>query len=360
MKEVAAGNANQDQLRIFQRHIDELQAQIKTEKETKEAEEKRSQEVEEARLQAQAHTNEEMIQYDGAGDSRTSTPTPALYAQPQHQREYMPAQPVYPPPMQQSYTYAQPPTGPPAVILSFTTPGASEDRFLFPRNTILEQLPDDHRYHRYLASFIVTSRGRDAADPTGLDPSREYWQPVTMTLEFPRERELGMQQRLPEYIRRWVKPIEEVRRYMEEVMAKCTRAPVMHLAMRLPCKATEAEESGVSKEATPVVVLVEEKRKSNVKYIKKPASLLKKNLPQKGGEQATPSAAGKKLGNGGSIVKVQTHSAATPASAVVAAEKESKGKGNSAATDGGADEAAPVEGGRPKRTVRKSVRISEA
>ncbi|KAK5135116.1 hypothetical protein LTR08_005641 [Meristemomyces frigidus] len=355
MKEVATGNANQDQLRIFQRHIDELQGQIKKEKELKEAEEKRVQEVEEARLQAQAQANEEMIQYDGAGDSRTSTPTPVLYAQPQHQRQYTPTQPVYPLPPQQQQPYVQPPPGPPAVILSFNTPGASEDRFLFPRNSILEKLSDYH----YLASFIVIRRGRDAIDPTGLELDWEYWQPVTLMLEVQYEQERGMQQLQPEYVRKWVKPAEEVRKYMNEVMARCERAPETHLAMRLPCKVAEPDESGLSKEATPVA-LVEEKRKSNVKYIKKPASLLKRNQQQKVMEQATPSAAGKNLPGGGAKSTPQNGSASTPASASVAAEKEQKGAGIATATDGAADEAAAAGGGRPKRTVRKSVRISEA
>ncbi|KAK5126756.1 hypothetical protein LTR85_009690 [Meristemomyces frigidus] len=351
MKEVATGNANQEQLRIFQRHIDELQAQIKAEKERKEAEEREAREAEEARVLAQTQAHEDTIQYDVPGDTAASTPTPVQYTSQQQPRQYTPTQnqTTYPPPQQQPYVPTPP--GPPAVILSFSTPGASEDRFLFPRNSILERLSDYH----YLASFIVTRRGRDAADPTNLDPNKEYWQPVTLMLEV----KYGLEE-LPEYVKKWVKPADDVRKWMQGVMARCERAPQGHLAMRLPVKAggmTETDESGISKDSTPVVV--EDKGsvrpKSNVKYVKKPLSALKR---QSTGEQGTPTATSAKKKEGGDAKA--TPKTPAPVPATVAAEKEQKATAAAAATDGAADDAGTTESGRPKRSVRKSVRISEA
>jgi len=338
MKEVAAGHANPEQLSIFQKHIDQLQKQIKAEKE---AEDKKEREEEEAKAQAQTQAEEESIKYDGAAESRVSTPTPVQYPQ---QKQYTPQSHAHPQPYptpQPTQTPYTPPPGPPAVVLSFSTPGASEDRFLFPRNAILERLSD----HHYLASFIVTRRGREAADPTGLDPDTEYWQPVTMMLEV----KYGLEF-LVEYVKKWVRPAEEVAKDMKEIMTRCTRAPETHLALRLPVKSgavSETDDSGVSKEATPVVIDERPtgKRKS-VKYVKPPLSVLKKR--QSIDAQATPTAvgAGKRKG---SVAEPKTPA---PAPATVMAEKEQK-----AAADQAADGA--TESGRPKRSVRKSVRISE-
>ncbi|KAK4547158.1 hypothetical protein LTR36_001379 [Oleoguttula mirabilis] len=347
MKEVATGNANQEQLRIFQRHIDELQKQIKDDKERKEAAERGAREAEEARVQAQALACEETIQYDGPGDG---TPTPVQYAP---QGQYTPTQhtpqSAYAPQRQQPYAPSPPES--PAVILSFSTPGASEDRFLFPRNSILERLSGYH----YLASFIVTRFGRDAADPTNLDPNKEYWQPVTLMLEV----KYGLEE-LPEYVKKWVKPADEVRKWMEGVMARCVRAPEGHLAMRLPVNAggmTETDDSGISKASTPMVA--EDKSavrpRSNVKYVKKPLSALKR---QSTGEQGTPTAAAGKKKEGAEAKAAPKMPALV--SAPVAAEKVQKETAAAAATDGAVDEAGTTESGRPKRTVRKSVRISEA
>lgn len=354
MKEVAAGNANQEQLRIFQRHIDELQKQIKEDKDRKDTEEREAREAEEARAHTQTQVLEETIQYEAPGETAAATPPAVQYTPQQQPRQYTPtqntSQPVYAPPQQQ-YRALTPP-GPPAVILSFSTPGASEDRFLFPRNSILERLS---QYH-YLASFIVTRRGRDAADSTNLDPNKEYWQPVTLMLEV----KYGLEE-LPEHVKKWVKPAEEVRKWMEGLMARCEKAPDGNLAMRLPIKAggvAETDESGISKDSTPA--LIEEKGsvkpKSSVKYVKKPLSALKRLST---GEQGTPTAAkGKKSESGGEVKAALKTPVAVPAT--IAAEKEQKAVAAAVAVDGDAPEAGTTESGRPRRNVRKSVRISEA
>jgi hypothetical protein len=382
MKEVATGNANHDQLKIFQRHIDELQKQIKEENEL---EEKRAREAE-----AAGKAREESIQYDGVGSTGAATSTPASvqqhYSIPQQhpvqfsqpyappQQPQRPAPPVYqqPTPQQTPVPQPQPPPTKHPVVLGFSTPGATEDRFLFPQNAILEQLSE----HHLLASFIVVKKGRHAADPTGLDPDKEYWQPVTAMLEVQWKRE-----GLLTHIQNWVKPADEVKEWMQGVMKRCERAPKHHLAMRLPMRGSlvgsEAEDSGVSKEGTPIILTpaaIEEKMKSrpNVKYVKKaptskstpvaiPASSAKK--PQHHGD-------GKKS-SGGAVKQPGTPSntAMPPASTATAAtadkEKQNKAADPSAVgtpTHGAADvkpEEQKTENGRPRRAVRKSVRISD-
>ncbi|KAI7297310.1 hypothetical protein KC315_g18519, partial [Hortaea werneckii] len=224
MKEVAAGNASAQQLGVFQKHIDELQRQIKEEQDAKEAEEKRkAKETELAKSQAK---KEEGGRDEGTGDrSKGSTPLPPAprpLQQQQQQQQQPPSQQANtpqtrPPPAQQPYTPPiqpqqtnpqlpqqsashptgpvqqppkptltpttttisqnpspavpspstqqfkppppQPPPGPPPVILSFSTPNSTEDRFLFPRTAILERLTDNH----HLVSFLVTRKGSEAA-----------------------------------------------------------------------------------------------------------------------------------------------------------------------------------------------------
>ncbi|KAJ5747896.1 uncharacterized protein N7511_009592 [Penicillium nucicola] len=166
----------------------------------------------------------------------------------------------------------------------------SGDRYLFPENTILEWLPDENTV---IASFLVVrkvdanatfpletpteaanskGKGKSAskskkgepkgkaekgADPAGpqtpaqpggtphkQEPSdspmpdasaapineanlKEYWQPVTFRIHSPSTTIL-------EPLARVVKPADEVRKYMNEVMDRAERAPDGFLAMRLP------------------------------------------------------------------------------------------------------------------------------
>ena len=59
------------------------------------------------------------------------------------------------------------------------------------------------------------------------DPSLDYYQPLTIRLFTPAGRHL-------EHLARVVAPPDEVRRYMDDVMSKMTRAEYILLAMRLP------------------------------------------------------------------------------------------------------------------------------
>lgn len=354
MKGVATGNATPEQLKVFQRHIDELQAQIKKEKDEREAKEAAEEDARRKLEAAQPVKQEaETNQYEGInGHGRTSTPQPPptqsapAYA-PQQPQQQQPRSIQYaPPPPAVQPTPAQSPTHH-AVILSFSVPGATEDRFLFPRHSILESLSPNH----LLASFILTRKGSEVADSSlGLDRDKTYWQPMTIMLEV----KLGLEE-LVSYVRRWVRPADEVRRQMIEVMGKCERMPERFLALRLPVKGSvdEAKSGEVTKEGTPMSVSAAEevRKKSNVKLVKKAAQLPASAVKKEGSGVGTPSGKEEEVGakdERGELDGVQ------------------KGAQGEKVEAGGEkkDQAAPVEepteGGRPRRTTRKSVRISEA
>ncbi|EME89082.1 uncharacterized protein MYCFIDRAFT_213520 [Pseudocercospora fijiensis CIRAD86] len=334
MKEVATGNANQDQLKIFQKHIDELTTIIAHQKKTQE----------EAPFKPQQQSN--MIQYDGPSDSRpVHTPQPIQphpqHAGPQARPQSFVAQPQSTPPYGQQQPWTAPAAAPVAtnspVILEFTGSGATEDRFLFPEYSILEALSPQH----LLVSFILTRKGRDAVDPTGLEPDQEYWQPITMMIEVAYGRE-----ELLNCIRRWVKPADDVRKNMQETMERCQRVSNAYLALRLPFKgSTTTDSENVSKDVTPIV---EEKVKPKPAPKRKApvASTPKSVEAEKAQKEAVPPSDNAKL-------------AATPRPAEASSAAESKDAISTPTGFVAAETPTAVEGGRPKRAVRKSVRISE-
>jgi len=309
MKEVATGKATQEQLKVFQKHIDELGAVIQAQKAKEAAEETKR----EAKLSA-------------APVQGSTTPQPAL---PQVVQQPVPnaawqQQPLPPPPVQQ---YVPPPPPPPSeVVFAFTLAGATEDRFLFPQYSILEPLSAQH----VLASFIVVRKGSESADPTGLqlDPDTEYWQPVTMMVEVAYGREPLLKD-----VSKWVKPADEVREEMKKIMQRCTRAPESFLPLRLPIKgsALVVESEATSKTGTPAP---EEKKNSKAKTAAagKRSTLAKEALP-----------------NGKEKKADEKSAAGTP--------KPEPSDQPVATTDGANDESADAS--KPRRTTRKSVRISE-
>ncbi|CAK4030637.1 Hypothetical predicted protein [Lecanosticta acicola] len=333
MKEVATGNATSHQLKVFQRHIDELGAIISKQKGERED-------------QPQPPQQSNGATYDGAVDQR-----PQLQPQPRPQ----PIQPQHPPPRapypaQTPYTQQPqwtPPTNLP-VILEFQTQGATEDRFLFPEYSILEPLSPQHE----LVSFVVVRKGRNAVDSTGLDPERDYWQPVTMMVEVAYGREEIMN-----CIRRWVKPAAEVQKYMEDVMKRCRRAPESYLALRLPHKGSAMIESGeASKEATPISLEERAKPKAAVRSISKKAA----SKP----DTAVP--VGTSAKKSGEVSAASTASTATSQPTLSADDAASttqlddKGAALTTATATGALESpATTDNSRPRRAHRKSVRISD-
>lgn len=322
MKEVATGNATQDQLKVFQRHIDELTAIIL----------KQKKDEEEQVLKAQQASS--AIRHDTA-DTKTQPPVPSA-----PQRTPYPAQQ---PPVP---VYAQQPIWtPPAhlpVLLEFKTVGATEDRFLFPQYSILESLSPQHE----LVSFIVTRKGREAADTTGLELNKEYWQPVTMMVEVAYGREGILKN-----IRDWVKPADQVRKHMEDIIGRCQRAPATFLALRLPIKGSATVEiEQISKDSTPISDAVEKPKT-------KPAK--KSTLPKSADSPLPPPAKvtpGATTGPESSLA-ASTATGVDAASAVSGeqATPSAVGTGDLSTTEAGENE-------RPRRAtraVRKSVRISE-
>jgi len=232
MKIVATGNANQEQLRIFQRHIDELTAMINANK-----------------AQPNSQTNSPAPPPQHA-QSRPPSAAPVIKP---HPATVQPHPPIYPMP-QQHPQYQHQPAPPPRypsypIVLEFQGPGASPDRFRFPEYTILEFLNS----YKMLASFLVIRKGKDVSPQ--LDPETEYYEPVTMTISVSEAR--SPTRDVLQFITRCVKPADQVRNYMTDKIEKCTRAPTRYLAFRLPYKSGIVE----TEEEVPVVQEVKPKPK---------------------------------------------------------------------------------------------------
>jgi hypothetical protein len=202
---------------------------------------------------------------------------------------------------------------------------------------------------------MIVRTGRDAIDTTGLLPEKEYWQPITMMVEVAYGRE-----EILNCIRRWVKPPEDSRKHMEEIMQRCERAPETHLALRLPFKSTllpESEEA--SKEATPVV---DEKTKSkpSAKAAKKAAPKTAAAIPelskQKSGE--TPVIAAPVSADTSTSKAGQSTDPAAGTTAPSAGQNDAA-PATASATDAKTDAAMTADDSRSRRSTRKSVRISE-
>lgn len=368
MKEVATGNATQDQLKVFQGHIDEL-TKIINEKKKKE---------EESSPAPPKPSQGETIQYDGAADGTPAAPpAPATPVQQQPRPPYQPQQPMY---QHQQPTWTPPPPPPPAqpaapaslpVVLQFTTQGATEDRFLFPQHSILESLSPQH----LLASFLVTRKPSALSSAVvadlSLDPQKEYYQAITLMVEVAYNRES-----LLEHVKRWVKPPEEARKHMEEVMERCERAPERYLALRLPVKGSKEAADADEVAVVEALALQEkekekekEKERKSVKYVKKKDAAQGSGtgtpVGKKDGEKKDASPAdGGKVGVNGTPATNGTPAQAT--AAVDALKKEEMTAGDSAANGEKAEsekrdgeEQATTETGRPRRATRKSARISE-
>jgi hypothetical protein len=114
-----------------------------------------------------------------------------------------------------------------AVVFEFS--GGTGDRYLFPKFSILEYVPTaagPNQGQHVIASFLIVRRGSTADYPVA-DPSLDYYQPVTVRFFTQTGRYL-------EHLARVVAPQDEVRRYMDDIMHRMTRAEYVLLAMRLP------------------------------------------------------------------------------------------------------------------------------
>lgn len=118
----------------------------------------------------------------------------------------------------------------------FEFTGGSGDRFLFPKFSILEYLPQG----QVIASFLIVRKG-STSDSPAYDPELDYYQPITIRLYAHQGRQLDALQKV-------VAPPDEVRRYMDDIMDNMTRAEYVLLAMRLP---RDTEPTPAAKEVEP-------------------------------------------------------------------------------------------------------------
>jgi hypothetical protein len=141
--------------------------------------------------------------------------------------------PLPPQAAQQALRSKGPPPGPrhdvSAVVFEFS--GGTGDRYLFPKFSILEYAPivagaGQGQGQQVIASFLIVRRG-SAADYPVADPALDYYQPATVRLFTQTGRHL-------EHLARVVAPQDEVKRYMDDIMHRMTRAEYVLLAMRLP------------------------------------------------------------------------------------------------------------------------------
>jgi len=112
----------------------------------------------------------------------------------------------------------------------FEFAGGNGDRYLFPRYSILEYLPQG----QVIASFLIVRKGSRSDSPK-YDPELDYYQPITIRLYTHQGRQL-------ESLAKVVAPQDEVRRYMDDIMDNMTRAEYVLLAMRLPREGPPIEE----------------------------------------------------------------------------------------------------------------------
>lgn len=230
MRVVASGKASQAELRIFQGHIDELNAI----------------------LQARSQANRPLAPSPLTASLSDPQRTPSTDPYPRPTGQHIPKDTnghgfTLPPPtttikaepLPNHYTESLPPVrskGPPpikpdltAVVFEFTA--GSGDRYLFPKYSVLEYLPGGTRV---IASFLVVRKG-SASDSGAYDPKRDYYQPITMNLSTPHAR-------LLEPLARVVAPLEEVRKHLNDIMDKLPRARDVHLALHLPRAADDTME----------------------------------------------------------------------------------------------------------------------
>jgi hypothetical protein len=225
MKTVANGEATPDQLRKFQGHIDELTRIQKL------REEARSAQRAAQPPPPPTATIPPAPQTNGNIAARPTPPTPSA-------PKPLPVSTPAPPPPQPQALRSKgpvPSTKPDITNVVFEFAGGNGDRYQFPKHSILEYLPGG----QVIASFLIVRKGSSADSPT-YDPELDYYQPITIRLYASQGRQL-------EALQQVVAPVEEVRRYMDDVMDHATRAEYVLLAMRLPKE----------KEQTPLVEVMD-------------------------------------------------------------------------------------------------------
>lgn len=231
MKVVASGQASENQLKDFQDHIDELNTILKSQPKPHEPlhEDKRPQPPARG---GQEYISRIVVPTSKPDSSWTQIPSVAPYSNPHAQVPSIKTEPSsktqpFNAPSASSkpaYTVHKPEVN--SIVFDF---GGTGDRFSFPRFSILEYV---YGGTQVVVSFLVIRRG-SIAKPGKYKDTKSYYQPVTMRLSTSHPRIL-------EPLAKIVAPPEEVRRYMDSVFDKMSRAETVFLATRLP-RAPDAE-----------------------------------------------------------------------------------------------------------------------
>lgn len=239
MKVVASGDATEAELKDFQFHIDELNGTLKSR--TKSAQDSGGQNLPSV---SPFHERSSMNQ------QRISLPPLNIGSMPslqgKHAHRVPPAENFKQEPHPSVFPqYAQPPkpksnplgrsdiTG---VVFDI---GGAGDRYSFPKFSILEYCTGGTQV---IASFLVARKGSEAASK-GYKNNVSYYQPVTIRLS-------SLQPRILEPLARIVAPPDEVRRHMDSMFDKMTRAINVFLATRLPRTAESMTEKDDPSAAT--------------------------------------------------------------------------------------------------------------
>lgn len=226
MKVVATSKASPEQLKEFQKHIDEFNAIVK------------KQEAEQQDLGAPVLTKPKpslMIpQSDGPSEAQSS-PAPSA-TQPSTPTTSAP--PIRPP--VPAASFPPPPRPEPIIkhiVVEFHGEGASVDRWIFPPYAAL-----DIKYGglEMLASFLVERKGSEIIasvvgdspeETTALQlkwkPNTDYYQAVTILVR-------ANQHRTIETIARAAKTLPEVQEHMKKVLKEQVKAPQEYLVHQLP------------------------------------------------------------------------------------------------------------------------------
>lgn len=217
MKVVASGRATQTELREFQNHIDDLNAEINAGRGPTSSREPSSPKQPSMAGAPPSHsTTSDTGQI--LSSATASQPSSFPLATPSNHTQ----SPIY-------SQYALPPKAKPinpykpdisAIVFDF---GGTGDRFSFPRFSILEYLSGGTQV---IVSFLVIRKGSEASSGNYKD-NMSYYQPVTMQLSTQQPRTL-------ELLARVVAPAEEVRQYMNDVFDKMKPAETAYLAIQLP------------------------------------------------------------------------------------------------------------------------------
>lgn len=248
MKVVATSKANAEQLKEFQKHIDEFNGVVKRQEAERQERERAA--AAQAAQSAQVGTAQPgtpqpagsvntpsqrpgsaittPASAPGTTAPSTAAAQPAIYNTPRPPSQQMPNFNAAPPKVEPHIKH---------IVIEFTGEGASTDRFLFPAFAALDMT---YGAFEMLASFFVERKGSDMiaslgeTDPEELaaaqakwKPDVEYYQPVTITVRATKHLTI-------ETIARAAKTLPEVQEHMKKVLETKTRAPVEYLVHQLP------------------------------------------------------------------------------------------------------------------------------